>query len=113
MYTQLYIHTGMSESPVDELRSILAQLHYTYHVWEWNRQGVPFCTHAYVPETDPITGEEFHEREEGILAVYLCYLQILTTFFLQQRIAMCTREGRNPNINLERYQEALNIQNHN
>ena len=69
---KLYIHTGMSESPVDELRSVLAQLHYTYHVREWNRQGVPFCTHAYVPETDPITGEEFHEREDHghLLKVY-------------------------------------------
>ena len=69
---KLYIHTGMSESPVDELRSILAQLHYTYHIREWNRQGVPFCTHAYVPETDPITGEEFHEREDHghLLQVY-------------------------------------------
>ena len=28
-------------------------------------------------------------------------------FSLQQRIAMCTREGRNPSINLEHYQGAL------
>ena len=93
---KLYIHTGMSESPVDELRSILAQLHYTYHVRQWNRQGVPFCTHVYVPETDPVTGEEFHEREDHghllkvyILAVHICHMPILTSFLMFSTTENC------------------------
>ena len=46
------------------LRSILAQLHYTYTVRKWDKEGVPFRTHAYVPEVDQATGMEFHERED-------------------------------------------------
>ena len=114
MITPFIYYTGMSETSVDELRSILAQLDYTNHVCEWTRQGVPFCTHAYVPETDPITGDEFHEREDHghllkVLATY--YIATFASFevlyFILQRIAMCTREGRNCSINLEHYHEAL------
>lgn len=46
------------------LRSILAQLEYRYQVCEWDNAGVPFRTYLYVPEKHPITGSEFHERED-------------------------------------------------
>ena len=59
-----------------------------------NRQGVPFCTHAYVPETDPITGEEFHEREDHghLLNVYYSTLPmslVLTTFLMFSATENC------------------------
>ena len=64
---------------------------------EWNRQGRPFCTHAYVLETDPVTRRVSWKRrlwlsQKGIL--YLCNLPILTKHFsiFFKRIAMCTRE---------------------
>ena len=46
------------------LRSILAQFHYRKEVLEWEKKGVPFRTHAYVPEEHPLTGLPFHERED-------------------------------------------------
>ena len=46
------------------LRSILAQLEYQHQINYWESLGVPFKTHMYVPEVNPITGEEFHERED-------------------------------------------------
>ena len=48
---------------------------------------------------------------EGILALYLCHLQtVLTTFLMfsaTENSHVHKREGRNPGINLELYQEAL------
>ena len=111
-YTNYYFiyYTGMSETSVDELHSILAKLDYTYHFCEWTRQGVPFCTHAYVPETDPITGDEFHEREDHghlLKALATYYIATFASFevlyFILQRIA---NKG-NSSINLEHYHETL------
>ena len=39
-------------------------MEYTYQVRSWDEKGVPFRTHLYVPENHPITGNEFHERED-------------------------------------------------
>lgn len=39
-------------------------MEYTYKVQTWDKKGVPFRTHMYVPEVNPITGMEFHERED-------------------------------------------------
>lgn len=49
---------------IDKLRSILAQLEYSYQVQHWHEQGVPFRTHMYVPEINALTGAPFHERED-------------------------------------------------
>lgn len=46
------------------LRSILAQMEYSYEVCKWDAVGVPFRTFMYVPETHPITQEPFLERED-------------------------------------------------
>ena len=46
------------------LRSIVAQLLYQDQICNWESKGVPFQTHAYVPETDLTTQLEFHERED-------------------------------------------------
>ena len=55
---------GIPEDFPDTLRSILAQAEYAYRICEWDAKGVPFRLHAYVPERDPITKEDFHERED-------------------------------------------------
>ena len=52
------------ESYTEMLRSILAQLEYKYQILLWESRGVPFRTYIYVPETHPITGKEYHERED-------------------------------------------------
>ena len=31
---------------------------------EWEKKGVPFRSHVYVPEVKPLTGIPFHERED-------------------------------------------------
>ena len=46
------------------LRSILAQLEFTYTVHQYDEDGIPFRTHLYVPEVHPDTGELFMERED-------------------------------------------------
>ena len=46
------------------LRSILAQMEYSYMICKWDDSGVPFCTYMHVPEKHPLTGSEFHERED-------------------------------------------------
>ena len=58
-------YTGIPEDLPDKLRSILAQAEYAYRICEWDAKGVPFRLHANVPECDPITREEFHEREDN------------------------------------------------
>lgn len=52
------------ESYTEMLRSILAQFEYKYQILLWESRGVPFRTYMYVPETHPITGKEYHERED-------------------------------------------------
>lgn len=57
--------TGKSETHADKLRSIIAQMEFSYQVCRWNdEEGVPFRTHLYVPEKHPITKQYFHERED-------------------------------------------------
>ena len=46
------------------LRSVLAQLDYTYQINRWDSLGVPFKTHLHVPERHPDTDSVFCERED-------------------------------------------------
>ena len=46
------------------LRSILAQLEFTYTVRQYDDSGVLFRTHLYVPELHPDSGDIFLERED-------------------------------------------------
>ena len=55
---------GKSETPLEMLKSILAQLEFQYEILEWEKKGIPFCSHVYVPEVHPLTGVPFHERED-------------------------------------------------
>ena len=47
----------------EKLRSILAQLEFKYQVLKYEKRGVPFRTHLYVPEVHSISGQEYHEWE--------------------------------------------------
>ena len=53
-----------TEDDGDKLRSILAQMEYTFLINHWENRGVPFKTHLHVPEEHPITGQVFCERED-------------------------------------------------
>ena len=65
--------TGKEESLLYMLRSILAQMEYSYRVNYYHEQGIPFKTHLYIPEDHPETGLGFCEREdEGhVFKVYI------------------------------------------
>lgn len=92
------------------LRSILAQLEYSYQVRRWDSSGVPFRTYLYVPETHPVTKSEFHEREDfaHVLKVYIIHSFINPVYFYyQQRIAKSTRLGGSDELQVDRFEEAL------
>ncbi len=65
---------SVAESRVHKLRSILAQMEYTYTVQKYHEEGVPFRHHLYVPEAVPDSRKNYpyHEREDNahILKVY-------------------------------------------
>ena len=46
------------------VRSVLAQLDYTYQINHRDNLGVPFKTHLHVPERHPDTNSVFCERED-------------------------------------------------
>ena len=69
LYVKFIIHiilhtTGKSETKVDMLRSVLAQLDYTYQINHWDSLGVPFKTLLHVPERHPDTDSVLCERED-------------------------------------------------
>lgn len=61
------------ESDGDMMRAILAQLEFASIVREYDRNGILFRTHLYVPEVHPETGNLFYEREDPghVLKVYI------------------------------------------
>ena len=61
---------------MEMLKSILAQLHYTHGIMEWERKGVPFRSCMYVPEVHPLTGTPFHEREDEAHVFKVSYRRI-------------------------------------
>ena len=52
------------ETETEMLKSILAQLEFTYTIRQYDQNGIPFRTQLYVPEVHPNTGEVFMERED-------------------------------------------------
>jgi len=60
----LLLSIGQSESFEEQLRSILAQYHYTHAIKAFEAKGVMFRVHMYVPEKHPETHEVFYERED-------------------------------------------------
>lgn len=113
---------GMDEGTSDQLRSILAQFEHSYHVCLWEEKGVPFKTYYYVPEVHPLSGTEYHEREDDAHVLKVCisiqrinvckfiFYIVLANFILydsKQRIATSTRCGGPQQLRLERFKEAL------
>ena len=77
MHTHLKLYNvGESETPADMMRSVLAQLEYCHEICEWDRKGVPFRTHIYVPEVHPLTNLPFCEMEDEphVLKVIMAYI---------------------------------------
>ena len=69
----------------DVQRSILSQLDFTHTIRKYDAEGVPFRSHLHVPETHPITGRPFLEREDPghVLKVrVVCDLDALTHAFM-------------------------------
>ena len=67
---------GKEETRADKLRSIVAQMEYSYQIHKWVEKGVPFSTNLYVPETHPLTLAQFHEREDErhVFKVHILWL---------------------------------------
>ncbi|XP_065899778.1 uncharacterized protein [Dysidea avara] len=84
---------GKTETKVEKLRSIMAQLEYTYQINQLSSKGIPFKEHLYVPEVHPITKVEFCEREDEA--------------HVFKRIGHSLRQGGPRHIHLERFEEAL------
>ena len=60
----MIIFVDEHEGLVNKLRSILAQLEYSYEIKQWDQKGVTFSMYFYVPEVHPETGQHFLERED-------------------------------------------------
>ena len=68
----MHFNLGQDESIVDKIRSILAQMEYQYQICEWERKGVDFYHHIYVPKIHPITNEPFYEMEDEAHVFKVC-----------------------------------------
>ena len=80
---------GRTETPVDMLRSILAQLHFQHDVLQFEKKGVPFRSHMYVPEVHPLTGEPFHERKDEAHVFKVCYCPTRTCTCTSSMLYAC------------------------
>ena len=89
MYSPLFQQESQGHTVTCMLRSILAQLDYSYQINHWNSVGVPFKDHLHVPEVHPLTGVLFCEREdEGhvfkvVITIFvLCMYMYNISFFI-------------------------------
>ena len=55
---------GKSETPLEMLKSILAQLEFQYHILEQEKKEIPFRCRMNIPELHPLTGVLFHECKD-------------------------------------------------
>jgi hypothetical protein len=81
------------ESLLDKLRTLVATYRFRHRINEVKEEGVDFSCHLYVPERDPITGDDFHEREDH------CHIL--------KRIWKHTREKGPQGTNLKGFDEAV------
>ena len=61
---------------------ILAQLEYQHRICTWEAKGVPFRRDAYVPEQHPITGTDFHGREDEAHVLKVVVVGIVYSVFI-------------------------------
>ena len=97
-YTPWPFKHDTPETMLDMLRSIVGTYEFRHVVKSMKEEfGADFTAHLYVPEIDPVTGSEHHERGD--------HNHIL------KRIAGCTRNGNNPELNFEAFVEAMRAPN--
>ena len=92
-YTPYPFRKDTPESFLDMLRSVVAMYMYRDIIHKLQMEGRDFAHHLYVPERDPITGKEHHERGD--------HNHIL------KRIAGATRECRYPLLDPEAFDKAM------
>ena len=61
-----YWYSGEEETLHTKMRSIIAQMEYTYQIRTWQSKGVPFDIYLYVPEIHPDTNATFYEQEDAV-----------------------------------------------
>lgn len=81
------------ESLLDKLRSVVATCRFRANIEYWKERGADFSSHLYVPESDPVTEEERHDRGDHN--------------HLFRRMAKSVREGKDPKLNFEAFNDAL------
>lgn len=81
------------ESLLDKLRSIVGTFMYRNSIEELLQQGVDFKQHLYVPEVDPHTGEERHDRGDHN--------------HIYKRMATHVRNGGDASLNYEAFNDVL------
>ena len=82
------IIVGMSETVAEMAKSILAQLEFTFQIKEWERKGVAFQSHLYVPEHHPVTGYLFCEREDEGHVFKVRVVEVLSVFALNVPVSI-------------------------
>ncbi|KAI8511886.1 hypothetical protein Bbelb_109860 [Branchiostoma belcheri] len=92
-YTYHPWRAHIPETELDMLRSILATYKFRERVEELKGEGADFSKYLYVPEVDPITLKEHHEREDHN--------------HIMKRLAKHTRDGGHEEINVRRFEEAM------
>ena len=70
----IIIFTGKTEDFEDQLRSVLAQFHFSHDVKQFEAKGVPFQSYLYVPEKHPVTNDTFFKREDEAHLIKVCIL---------------------------------------
>lgn len=81
------------ESLLDKLRAIVATFKFRAAIDYWKERGVDFTTYLYVPEIDPVTGQERHDRGDHN--------------HLFRRAASSIRQGKDPSLNFEAFDDVL------
>ena len=81
------------ESLLDKLRSLVATYKFRAIVSYWKERGADFSAYIYVPEVDPTTEGERHDRGDHN--------------HLFRRMAKSVREGKDPKLNFEAFNDAL------
>ena len=58
------LHTHSEEKPalLDKLQSVVATCRFWANIEYWKERGADSSMHLYVPEVDPVTEEERHDR---------------------------------------------------
>lgn len=81
------------ESLLDKLRSVVATYRFRALVNYWKEKGADFSAYLYIPEVDPVSGEVRHDRGDHN--------------HLLRRIAKSVRKGKDPSLNFEAFNDAL------